>query len=141
MREQRFVGGYSAKGHLFPFRTEKLSFAAPMVLPLGGRVGRRQLNIISRCTLICAMAFFVSRGFQPVKKEKKKSERVGRFGSPLLFPKQIPAELNIISRTTLIYSTAFLVSRGFQPVKKEKKNEVISNEKEYFLLKKNDKFI
>ena len=57
MREQRIVGGYSAKGHLFPFRTEKLSFAAPMVLPLGGRVGRRQLNIISRVTLICSMAF------------------------------------------------------------------------------------
>ena len=29
--------------HLFPFRTEPLSPAAPMVLPLGGRVGRRQV--------------------------------------------------------------------------------------------------
>ena len=30
--------------HLFPFRTEKLSRSALMVLPLGGRVGRCQLN-------------------------------------------------------------------------------------------------
>ena len=29
--------------HLFPFRTEKLSPSAPMVLPTRGRVGRRQL--------------------------------------------------------------------------------------------------
>lgn len=35
----------------------KLSFVAPMVLPLGGIVGRRQLNIISRITLICNAAF------------------------------------------------------------------------------------
>ena len=33
-----------AKGiHLFPFRTEKLSPLAPMVLPTGGRVGRRRI--------------------------------------------------------------------------------------------------
>ena len=41
---ERNVGGYSVKVHLFPFRTESLSFTAPMVLPLGGRVGRRQLH-------------------------------------------------------------------------------------------------
>ena len=29
--------------HLFPFRTEKLSPSAPMVLQTRGRVGRRQL--------------------------------------------------------------------------------------------------
>ena len=34
-------GGYSEGEHLFPFRTEKLSPSAPMVLPDGGRVGRR----------------------------------------------------------------------------------------------------
>ena len=29
--------------HPFPFRTRKLSPPAPMVLPFGGRVGRRQV--------------------------------------------------------------------------------------------------
>ena len=43
VQAQRFVGGYSWGVHLFPFRTEKLSPYAPMVLPLGGRVGRCQL--------------------------------------------------------------------------------------------------
>jgi hypothetical protein len=71
--EQRIVGGYSAKGHLFPFRTEKLSFAAPMVLPLGGRVGRRQLNIISRFTFICGAAFLcLSRKHAQTKLERRK---------------------------------------------------------------------
>ena len=41
----RNVGGYSKGVHLFPFRTEKLSPLAPMVLPQGGRVGRCQPNI------------------------------------------------------------------------------------------------
>ena len=30
--------------HLFPFRTEKLSFVTPMVLPFGGRVGSRRFT-------------------------------------------------------------------------------------------------
>ena len=30
--------------HLFPFRTEKLSFATPMVLRTSGRVGSRRLT-------------------------------------------------------------------------------------------------
>ena len=30
------IGGYSKGDHLFPFRTEKLSPLAPMVLPLVG---------------------------------------------------------------------------------------------------------
>ena len=35
-----------AKGiHLFPFRTEKLSPLAPMVLPTGGRVGRCRIQM------------------------------------------------------------------------------------------------
>src|SRR6267143_5539623 len=41
------IGVALAEGsHLFPFRTEKLSPPAPMVLPgrLGGRVGRRPLS-------------------------------------------------------------------------------------------------
>ena len=38
--------------HPFPFRTRKLSPPAPMVLPIGGRVGRRQ-------------AFFLSIGTPP----------------------------------------------------------------------------
>ena len=83
--EQRFVGGYSAKGHLFPFRTEKLSFAAPMVLPLGGRVGRRQLNIISRITFICSTAFLclgkntLKLCLSESEKVEWKDGRVGRF--------------------------------------------------------------
>ena len=41
---KRDCGGYSAGAHLFPFRTEKLKPAAPMVLPEeGGRVGRRPI--------------------------------------------------------------------------------------------------
>ena len=34
-------GGYRAGAHLFPFRTEKLSPAAPMILRPRGKVGRR----------------------------------------------------------------------------------------------------
>ena len=36
--------------HLFPFRTEKLSPPAPMVLPWkrGGRVGRRQGSVLKK---------------------------------------------------------------------------------------------
>ena len=37
--------------HLFPFRTEKLSPSAPMVLQTRGRVGRRQL--LDERTCIC----------------------------------------------------------------------------------------
>ena len=41
---QRDCGDDSAGAHLFPFRTEKLRPAAPMVLPEeGGRVGRRPM--------------------------------------------------------------------------------------------------
>ena len=40
---KRYSGGYSVGDHLFPFRTEKLSPTAPMVLHTRGRVGRRQL--------------------------------------------------------------------------------------------------
>ena len=43
--KRRYVGGYSEGDHLLPFRTEKLSPSALMVLPLGGRVGRRQPKI------------------------------------------------------------------------------------------------
>ena len=45
MSARRNVGGYSEGDHLLPFRTEKLSPSALMVLPLGGRVGRRQLKL------------------------------------------------------------------------------------------------
>ena len=34
--------------HPFPFRTRKLSPPTPMVLPFGGRVGRRQVFLFSR---------------------------------------------------------------------------------------------
>ena len=47
-RLSSLIGVALAEGkHLFPFRTEKLSPPAPMVLPgrLGGRVGRRPLFI------------------------------------------------------------------------------------------------
>ena len=41
---KRYCGDDSAGAHLFPFRTEKLRPAAPMVLPEeGGRVGRRPM--------------------------------------------------------------------------------------------------
>ena len=43
MLSKRYSGGYSVGDHLFPFRTEKLSPTAPMVLHTRGRVGRRQL--------------------------------------------------------------------------------------------------
>ncbi len=40
-----------AKGsHPFPFRTRKLSPSAPMVLPYGGRVGRRQTFFYAQTT-------------------------------------------------------------------------------------------
>ena len=43
------VGGYSEGVHLFPFRTEKLSSSALMVLPYGGRVSRRQPKLKRSC--------------------------------------------------------------------------------------------
>ena len=39
----KILGGHGDGAHPFPFRTGKLSPSAPMVLPLGGRVGRRLL--------------------------------------------------------------------------------------------------
>ena len=53
----RYSGGYSVGDHLFPFRTEKLSPTAPMVLHTRGRVGRRQLF------LQASFNRFVERGF------------------------------------------------------------------------------
>ena len=42
-RSDKDFGGYCGQDHLLPFRTEKLSCPAPMVLGLDpGRVGRRQ---------------------------------------------------------------------------------------------------
>ena len=41
----RFLVAIARGPHLFPFRTEPLSPAAPMVLPYGGRVGRRQVPV------------------------------------------------------------------------------------------------
>ena len=58
LRQLRIVGGYSEEVHLFPFRTEKLSSSAPMVLPLGGRVGRRQPNIYPSPLCIRTSGFF-----------------------------------------------------------------------------------
>ena len=43
--------------HLFPFRTEKLSFATPMVLRTSGRVGSRRFREVPRQK--CSGAFFV----------------------------------------------------------------------------------
>ena len=44
-RVSKNLGGYSNGAHLFPFRTEKLSPLAQMVLPFGGRVCHRLLRI------------------------------------------------------------------------------------------------
>ena len=54
----RYSGGYSVGDHLFPFRTEKLSPTAPMVLPTRGRVGRRQLFYKPLSTDLLREAFF-----------------------------------------------------------------------------------
>ena len=51
------VGGYSEGVHLFPFRTEKLSSSALMVLPYGGRVSRRQPKLKDPA-LTCRVFFF-----------------------------------------------------------------------------------
>ena len=42
---ENLKGGYCIRAHLFPFRTEKLSLIAQMVLPFGGRVCHRLLRI------------------------------------------------------------------------------------------------
>ena len=41
---ENLKGGYCIRAHLFPFRTEKLSLIAQMVLPFGGRVCHRLLR-------------------------------------------------------------------------------------------------
>ena len=48
--------------HLFPFRTEKLSRSALMVLPLGGRVGRCQLNTTHTASFVNSDGAFVCLG-------------------------------------------------------------------------------
>ena len=64
----RYSGGYSVGDHLFPFRTEKLSPTAPMVLHTRGRVGRRQLfykplsTDLLREAFFCALIFFGAVG-------------------------------------------------------------------------------
>ena len=56
---KRYSGGYSVGDHLFPFRTEKLSPTAPMVLHTRGRVGRRQFSSIIRTSF----SITAERGF------------------------------------------------------------------------------
>ena len=58
MLSKRYFGGYSVGDHLFPFRTEKLSPTAPMVLHTRGRVGRRQLFYKPLSTDLLREAFF-----------------------------------------------------------------------------------
>ena len=58
MLSNRYSGGYSVGDHLFPFRTEKLSPTAPMVLHTRGRVGRRQLFYKPLSTDLLREAFF-----------------------------------------------------------------------------------
>ena len=50
-------GGYCAGAHLFPFRTEKLSPAAPMILHPCGKVGRRPP--LTKTLTLLASGFFV----------------------------------------------------------------------------------
>ena len=57
---KRYSGGYSVGDHLFPFRTEKLSPTAPMVLHTRGRVGRRQLYFQASFSVTTERGFFVS---------------------------------------------------------------------------------
>ena len=59
----RYSGGYSVGDHLFPFRTEKLSPTAPMVLHTRGRVGRRQLFYKPLSTDLLREAFFCALVF------------------------------------------------------------------------------
>ena len=68
MLSKRYSGGYSVGDHLFPFRTEKLSPTAPMVLHTRGRVGRRQLfykplstDLLREAFFLCALVFFGGR--------------------------------------------------------------------------------
>ena len=56
--KQELLVAIARRLHLFPFRTEKLSSLAPMVLPLGGRVGRCQFNILKKLCIF-AWLFFV----------------------------------------------------------------------------------
>ena len=60
---KRYSGGYSVGDHLFPFRTEKLSPTAPMVLHTRGRVGRRQLFYKPLSTDLLREAFFCALVF------------------------------------------------------------------------------
>ena len=53
----KVVGGYSEGVHLFPFRTEKLSSSALMVLPYGGRVSRRQPKLKRSCINLQGLFF------------------------------------------------------------------------------------
>ena len=53
----KVVGGYSEGVHLFPFRTEKLSSSALMVLPYGGRVSRRQPKLKRSCIVLQGLFF------------------------------------------------------------------------------------
>ena len=64
--------------HLFPFRTEKLSFATPMVLRTSGRVGSRRFREAPRQK--CSGAFFV-----PVRERETAGGPV-RYGVPV-FPR------------------------------------------------------
>ena len=75
---KELVGGNSEGDHLFPFRTEKLSPSAPMVLALkAGRVGHCQLFyfLVSKARMSLDVRAFVVAGqgreayFHPLNKE------------------------------------------------------------------------
>ena len=48
--------------HLFPFRTEKLSPVAPMVLHTRGRVGSRLFSGKPHCNTQCGFSHFLKKG-------------------------------------------------------------------------------
>ena len=61
-----FLGDSSTGDHLFPFRTESLSPVAPMVLPIGGRVGRCRDSFLEKPMFRLMHGLFSFYRFSPL---------------------------------------------------------------------------
>ena len=94
MLSNRYSGGYSVGDHLFPFRTEKLSPTAPMVLHTRGRVGRRQLFYKPLSTDLLREAFFRALVFGGARPYLKKTRPHLNWGHRVLtWGRRVPASV------------------------------------------------
>ena len=106
----RYSGGYSVGDHLFPFRTEKLSPTAPMVLHTRGRVGRRQLFYKPLSTNLLREAFFALVFLEGASSPEDDASSPGGDASPRRY-----CQVGVRSPNLAIRKCIVFVCQGIEP--------------------------